>query len=51
MANTCNPSYLGGGDHKDHSSRTAWAKLVRPHFNRKEQSVMVCACHLSYTEA
>jgi hypothetical protein len=25
MAHTCNPSYFGGRDCEDHSSRTAWA--------------------------
>jgi hypothetical protein len=31
---TCNPSYLGGEDQEDHSSRSAPAKLVRLHLNQ-----------------
>jgi hypothetical protein len=26
VAYSCNPSYLGGGDQKDHNSRPAWVK-------------------------
>jgi hypothetical protein len=25
VAHTCNPSYLGGRDYEDHSSKPAWA--------------------------
>jgi hypothetical protein len=29
MAHACNPSYLGGRDQKDHSSKPAWANRLR----------------------
>jgi hypothetical protein len=31
MAHACDSSYLEGRDHKDHSSRPAWANSDRPH--------------------
>jgi hypothetical protein len=29
MAHTCNPSYSGGRDQKDHGSKLAWANSSR----------------------
>jgi hypothetical protein len=47
VAQACNPSYLGGGDHEDHSSRPAQSKFMRPHLN-KWLGTVAFTCHPRY---
>jgi hypothetical protein len=48
VAQACNPSYLGGRDQKDLSSRPAQAKkFMRSHLNQCLHA-MTNACHPSY---
>jgi hypothetical protein len=37
VVHTCNPSYSGGRGKRITSSRTAWAKLVRPYLKKKKK--------------
>jgi hypothetical protein len=44
VAHACNPSYLEGGDKKDHGWRLV--KFARSHFNQ-QLGMMVHSCHPS----
>jgi hypothetical protein len=48
MSYTCNPSYSGGRDQEDHSSKPA-NNLRNPiSTNEKLGTVAACACHPNY---
>jgi hypothetical protein len=48
MAHTCNLSYLGGRDLKDHDLRPVWSKSSQdPISINKNLGMVVLACHLS----
>jgi hypothetical protein len=48
VSQTCNPSYSGFEDPKDHSSRPAQGEKVRPHLDQLKLGMVVHACHPTY---
>jgi hypothetical protein len=48
VAHVCNPSYLGGRDWEDCSSRLVQAKSERDPSSKNKLSVVVHACNSSY---
>jgi hypothetical protein len=49
VPHSCNPSYLGGGEREDHSSRPAWAKVCDTPINQQKLGIVAHSCHHRYT--
>jgi hypothetical protein len=49
VAQVCYPSYSGGREQKNHSSRQAWAKFTKLHLNQW-LGMVTNTCYLNYAE-